>query len=537
MRPAGLEDAAVGVPGRLRRPVAQVDAERARVARRQGDALAVGVAGVEEHVAGREAVEAQPEAERYAARLGEIQRPGQLGVFPIGDLQQQAGLRDLLGRALAPEALEEGRVDLVDASHGLLGLGDPGAAVLLDEVGVAHADGGVVVVEENLGLRPVDGAAALDAAREPHGIAVAEVPPAVVVEPEQVLPVPALPQLGAGPGVLEPSAAWGAGHVDRLRPGVALVAAARDARVARGGAIDAVEGAVAQDDEVVLLLDGAELGRANAVLAVGQQLPAELGDVGLGEDVGRVVEPALAVVEHVLAELGEGEVDAPVVGERLADAPEDLHLALPLVRPVAGRDAHGQAIALGRPRPPAVVGVAIAVPAEHVDADLLPVQGPHVVAVVVVEGVDAAVGHNERDDPRCLRPRGRLDVGERRPRPALVGADGRDHVLSALAFVAAACGEGAEPVALLRDHDVGLVAVVLVGDAAAGLDVAGIVAQGSDLPSALCSGVDSPLPSGCGQSGQGKRRDGLEDDASRTLERHVASPAAPSGHRAGRPTF
>ena len=73
--------------------------------------------------------------------------------------------------------------------------------------------------------------------------------------------------------------------------------------MAGGGSVHAVEVAVGEGDDVVFFLYGAELRSSQAVFAVWEHVPFDLGRVGFGEDVGRSEEPAFTVVEHVLAEL------------------------------------------------------------------------------------------------------------------------------------------------------------------------------------------------------------------------------------------
>src|SRR5215207_5680491 len=88
-----------------------------------------------------------------------------------------------------------------------------------------------------------------------------------------------------------------------------------------------------------------------------------------------------------------------------------------------------------------------------------------------VEGVDPTPGHGQRHHPGGLRRPWRLDVEQRRPGLALVGAEGRDDVLAALPLDPGASREDAEPVPSRRKDDVGLVAIAFLGNLRSGRDI------------------------------------------------------------------
>src|ERR1035437_6324362 len=83
------------------------------------------------------------------------------------------------------------------AGDALLGFGHEVPPAILDEIGITDASSGVVVIEQDLRLGPVNVAVLLDAAADPCGVAVEVVIPiggvdsfsAVVVIPEQELAV------------------------------------------------------------------------------------------------------------------------------------------------------------------------------------------------------------------------------------------------------------------------------------------------------------------------------------------------------------
>src|SRR5262249_24090182 len=157
-------------------------------------------------------------------------------------------------------------------------------------------------------------------------------------------------------------------------------------RMSGRGAVDAIQTAIREADDVLFFLNRTKRLVANAMFAVGQQLPSQLRRVGFGKKIVRAKQPAFAIVEDVLAELGEGEQRRVAVNDRFADTPKDLHLALPVIAAVAVGHTHWEAMPLGRPGAAVIVGIAIAVPAEHVGPSRLAVERVNVVAVVVVEG-------------------------------------------------------------------------------------------------------------------------------------------------------
>jgi len=84
----------------------------------------------------------------------------------------------------------------------LLRLGNPIAAVLFDQVRIAHAGIGVRVVEQDLRLRPVDKAVFLDAAGDPDRITSDVLQAGVIVKPEEVIAVLYFHKRGHARGVL-----------------------------------------------------------------------------------------------------------------------------------------------------------------------------------------------------------------------------------------------------------------------------------------------------------------------------------------------
>src|SRR5262249_56110662 len=103
-----------------------------------------------------------------------------------------------------------------------------------------------------------------------------------------------------------------------------------------GRAVNAIEPPVGDLNQAVFFLDRTELGRPDAVLALGPEVPANLPGVFLDQKIVGAVDPTFTVVQKVLAELGKGEVGVGADGPGLADAPEDLDAALPVVGAVAG---------------------------------------------------------------------------------------------------------------------------------------------------------------------------------------------------------
>ncbi|OQC23623.1 MAG: hypothetical protein BWX70_02777 [Verrucomicrobia bacterium ADurb.Bin070] len=162
-------------------------------------------------------------------------------------------------------------------------------------------------------------------------------------------------------------------------------------------------------------------------------------------------------------EEGVGAVD-----ERLADIPKELQLAFVDILKVAVEGAHRNVIPLCRPCLSVIVRVFEDVVAERVDAsvdafvfafDLF-----HAVGVVIVEAIDPAVRRFEEHGIRRLGAVGRLNVDRLLPRAAPVGAAHGDDVLAGGTLSAAACGDHAEPGAVVGLDDVRLVGIVVARD-------------------------------------------------------------------------
>src|ERR1035441_6935956 len=107
--------------------------------------------------------------------------------------------------------------------------------VIFDEIRVAHARIGILVVKQDLRLRPVDMAFLFDTARNPRGVAVEIVIPfgrmhrlaAMVVIPEKVFAIRKLLHEVRGSRMLDPAAFGTVCRVLGRCPRVASVAAIR----------------------------------------------------------------------------------------------------------------------------------------------------------------------------------------------------------------------------------------------------------------------------------------------------------------------
>jgi len=158
----------------------------------------------------------------------------------------------------------------VGAAGGLLCFSDKSRAGILHKIGVTHADVGIVIVEQELGLRPLEALAGgrvdLAARHEPGGVAVvirtaavsavraecADKASAVVVEPVEKLSVGAFPHEVGGARVFDAPAARRVCLVGGLGPGARAIATVGAGGPAIDGAVDAVKGAVAEADEALL---------------------------------------------------------------------------------------------------------------------------------------------------------------------------------------------------------------------------------------------------------------------------------------------
>jgi hypothetical protein len=170
----------------------------------------------------------------------------------------------------------------------LLSFGNEDAVADFDVVGVAHPVADLRVIENDLGLRPVDVAVALHAAAHPDRVAVvvgAAFPAgglsqhlaAVEAEPVKVLAVGKASHEVRAARVLHPPAPGRVGHPVGL-PGVPVVAAVGVARVAVDRAVRAVQRTIVHRRGVEFAGHGpAAFGGAQTHVAIGQRLPGVPG--------------------------------------------------------------------------------------------------------------------------------------------------------------------------------------------------------------------------------------------------------------------
>ena len=359
-------------------------------------------------------------------------------------------------------------------------------SVFFNQVGVAHANIGVVVVERDFGLRPEDNppvrGVGFYSATQPHRVAVlvgnrapprmlANKTPAVVVEPVQVFAVRALPDKIRGARVFH-QASVGIPAVLRSRPGVPAVAAVRFDRIAIDRAIGGVKRPVAEDDVTLFFGDRAAAGRrAQAKIAVGQGFPGDLLGVLFGEQVRAAQQHPFRAQEETFADaadLMQRDVGGAGVHKRLADIPEILDLSTKWVLAVDIHFAHRDRVALRRPGLAAIVRVFEDIVTERIHPAAYAAREPlagfrwdfaHVVGVVVVENVDAAGAGFQHHRVRCLRPAGLLDVDRGRPGSPHVQAAHGSHDLAGRSLFPDTGGDTAQPGAVIRLDDVRLVAV------------------------------------------------------------------------------
>ena len=105
-----------------------------------------------------------------------------------------------------------------------------------------------------------------------------------------------------------------------------------------------------------------------------------------------------------------------------------------------------------------------------------------------------------------------LQLDQFRPRTALVAADCRDDVRRVVPLVASGRGQQTQPIAVLGDHHVRLVAIPLVGNNEAGADIARVANHQRLRIGAELSNV------GCGERGN-EMADVLEEVAFQTTQR------------------
>ncbi len=467
----------IALPRRRARAVVQRDAQIEAVRRLDHQTATAGVAGVENRLVRRKLAKSNPEIEGETAVGGEGRQARERLARP----DHGAAVRHRPVLRLVPYRFQQAPVDLVDAGDGFLGLGDEVTALLFDEVRIADAHGGVEIVEKNLRFRPVDLAVPLDAATDPGRIALLIVLPvgcadgrfaAVIVEPKQILPVTEFPDEVRGAGVLDAPPAGRVGGVSWRSPCAPAVAGIGVAVVAVYGAVGGIERTAAQLHQVCFVGDRTFRG-AQSVVALGQELPADLPRILFAQDVAALQKAALRFPHRPRrappAHLGEPENRRSVAqGDRLADAPEEHDLAAVVVFTVDTHLSHRDLEALLRPGAAVVVGVLEHVRAQGVDAPVgalvVALNAPQVVLVVGVEHVDPATGRLERHDPGRFRTRRRFDVDQGRPRSSVVRTDGGHNVLTGLAFHSLPSGHRAEPTAVVGNHDVGLIAVAFIGN-------------------------------------------------------------------------
>ncbi len=225
MRVPGLQQAGVRGP-RLRRmaAVAQLDPQPALIGRDDAPTATLFAGLFDQHLSGlgvgrapgqidREPAVQQAGQSRRLRRI--VLREGGLGEGRGGQVGHQVRSRAVSLRNLVPQAVQHGRIEREDPRVLLVGGGHPEPALLLDEVGIAHAQVAhrqVESVQKHFGLGPVDVAFALQAAGEPDHVArgvEGRRPPVLgVVEPEQVAAVRGAEWPAAGQGLPDRAATW-----------------------------------------------------------------------------------------------------------------------------------------------------------------------------------------------------------------------------------------------------------------------------------------------------------------------------------------
>src|SRR4030095_4578775 len=126
----------------------------------------------------------------------------------------------------------------MDSGHRFLRFSDEVAPVTFNEVGITHPNRRVVVVQQDLWLRPLNGAISLNATGNPAGVAVAVVPSghrcplprvsrltSVIVVPLEILSVAHLPDEVGRTRLLDASPARRVGSILRRRPVASAIAA------------------------------------------------------------------------------------------------------------------------------------------------------------------------------------------------------------------------------------------------------------------------------------------------------------------------
>ncbi len=350
----------------------------------------------------------------------------------------------------------------MDPRDGLLSLGQPETAFILDEVGITHPYRSLWIEQHQLRLGPMDHAVLQNPARKEGRIPPAPHLPAVVVIPEKVATIRGLEKFRAGARGLEGALAGSVCHHLWNRPCHAPIAADALRRCPGRQPGDHEERIPLQRHQVELLLDTPERGIADTLIAVWQKAERDFVRIAFGQQVIRFDHPSLAVLHEVAAQFCDREKDLPVVDFRLVDAPEMAHLAPPRVTAINRRRPDRNPVPLRGPRPTTVIRKAEDIPPVRIGTDA-PVgirQGHHLVAVEDVKDIDASRGGHQRRRPGGLRPLFRFDRRDLRPGFPLIGTDRRGDMLPGLSLKSLPGCQDAHPLPGRRHHHIGLIHIV-----------------------------------------------------------------------------